>query len=145
MAAGAGHHTTRPLAAKPGRVWLGVKRTSKEAVFDPIARPISSLYKLPSATDLAAAQPRSISMAGKELRRKEAWCLAAGTVLLNALVTTCILAVALPRAGSPGSAGPGDSLMGSGAAASGSHSRKLQQVSGSKDWWMQEGMMLGPN
>ncbi|KAL4440287.1 hypothetical protein ABPG75_003288 [Micractinium tetrahymenae] len=37
-------------------------------------------------------------MARKELGRREAWCLAAGTVLINALVTICILAVALPGA-----------------------------------------------
>lgn len=68
-------------------------------------------------------------MAGKELGRREAWCLAAGTVLLNALVTLCIVGVALPRAGSHGSAaGAGAGLFAGGAAASGSHSRKLQQI-----------------
>ncbi|KAL4422018.1 hypothetical protein ABPG77_005448 [Micractinium sp. CCAP 211/92] len=67
-------------------------------------------------------------MAGKELGRREAWCLAAGTVLFNALVTMCIVGVALPRAGSPGAGAGAGLLDGGAAAATGAHSRKLQQV-----------------
>lgn len=70
------------------------------------------------------------AMAGKELGRREAWCLAAGTVLFNALVTVCIVGVALPRAGSPGAGAGAGLLDGGAAAATGAHSRKLQQVSG---------------
>lgn len=125
-------HKAAPSAA-PGRVWLGAGQPRKEEGIASNRMRIGPLHQFIEHTARPSPPPTPhLSMAGKELGRREAWCLAAGTVLLNALVTLCIVGVALPRAGSHGSAaGAGAGLFAGGAAASGSHSRKLQQVSGS--------------